>query len=207
MSILNKEIIKIPTTIQINFENSKIIIKGPLGELALEKHSSINIPSSLETLKILKTSPLYMRDVALEITKNGTINIEKIQDNLIISYKLNEDKKMWGTFKSLIKNNIIGVTEGFKKKLKIEGIGYKATKIDKKIIFNLGYSHEIIYEIPEDIKIEVITPIFLEISGISKQRVGQIAAEIKKLRKTSPYRIKGIYYNDEVIKIKATKKK
>ena len=113
---------------------------------------------------------------------------------------------MWGTVRSRINNMIEGVSVGYVKELVLNGVGYKATQKVKVLELLLGYSHPINFQIPEDLKVEVPKPTQIKISGIDKQRVGQIAANIRSYRKPEPYKGKGIKYKDEIIRRKEGKK-
>ena len=113
----------------------------------------------------------------------------------------------WGIQRSLLNNNIIGVTEGYKKILQINGVGYKAQMKGNNIQLSLGFSHDINYVPPEGIKIEAATPTEITVSGIDKQKVGQVAAELRSYRPPEPYKGKGVKYKDEFIFRKEGKKK
>ena len=112
-----------------------------------------------------------------------------------------------GTMRALTKNVIEGVSSGYEKKLEINGVGYRAKLSTNKLELSLGFSHPVNFEIPEDLKIEVPKPTSIKISGIDKQRVGQIAANIRSYRKPEPYKGKGVKYKDEYIRRKEGKKK
>jgi large subunit ribosomal protein L6 len=114
---------------------------------------------------------------------------------------------MWATTWRLINNLCIGVSKGFEKKLEINGVGLRANMQGTTLVMNLGFSHEVRYEVPNDIKVEVEKNTKLTVSGIDKQRVGQIAAEIREFKKPEPYKGKGIKYADERIIRKEGKKK
>ena len=169
----------------------------------------INIPESTEVV--------INED---EITANGKLGVlsytfgkdakVSIDDNCITVSKSGDNKhsaKMWGTVRSRIFNIVQGVTDGFVKELELNGVGYKAASKGKIIELNLGYSHPINFEIPEDLKIEVPKPTQIKITGIDKQRVGQIASEIRSFRKPEPFKGKGVKYKEEIIKRKEGKKK
>ena len=114
---------------------------------------------------------------------------------------------MWGTARSRTRNIVEGVSSGFVKELELNGVGYKATQKGKILELLLGYSHPINFDVPDDLKIEVPKPTQIKISGIDKQKVGQIAANIRSFRKPEPYKGKGVKYKDEIIKRKEGKKK
>ena len=116
-------------------------------------------------------------------------------------------KTMWGTTRSLLQNLVVGVSEGFSKKLLITGVGYRAQVQGKALVLQLGHSHEIRYPIPEGIKIDAPSQTEVIISGANNQVVGQVAAEIRSYRKPEPYKGKGVRYADEIIIRKEGKKK
>ena len=114
---------------------------------------------------------------------------------------------MWGTTRSLLQSMVTGVSEGFKKELEINGVGYRAAVRGDTLDLQLGFSHEVRYPIPEGITIQCAKPTAITISGASKQRVGQVAADIRAYRPPEPYKGKGIKYADEIILRKEGKKK
>ena len=116
-------------------------------------------------------------------------------------------RQMWGTARSLINGLVIGVSEGFTRKLEINGVGYRAAVQGKDVVLQLGYSHEVRYPIPDGIKIDVPEQNQIVITGADKQRVGQVAAEIRSYRPPEPYKGKGVKYADEYILRKEGKKK
>ncbi len=116
-------------------------------------------------------------------------------------------RSMWGLSRSIINNMVEGVSEGFTITLEINGVGYRAAAQGKTLKLNLGFSHDVDYPIPEGIEIKTPKPTIVQISGIDKQKVGQVAAEIRKYRKPEPYKGKGIKYDYEVIRRKEGKKK
>ncbi len=169
--------IPIPENTDVKLESGVIFAKGKLGELSFK----------------------FDQDAKVEI-----------KDNSVVVSKGGENQryaKMWGTVRSRIYNMIYGVSHGFNKELQLNGVGYKATPKGKVLELLLGYSHPINFEIPEDLKIEVPKPTEIKISGIDKQRVGQVAANIRSFRKPEPYKGKGIKYKDEIIRRKEGKKK
>jgi len=130
------------------------------------------------------------------------VNIDIKKNQAIVSSK---QKNIWGLYRGLILSMIAGVTQGYEKKLEIVGVGYKAQTQEKKLILDLGYSHSIEMQIPQDIDIKVEKNI-ITVRGINKQKVGQIAADIKHKRKPEPYKGKGVRYLGEEIKLKPGKK-
>ena len=114
-------------------------------------------------------------------------------------------RSLHGLSRSIVNNMVIGVTDGFKKELDIVGVGFRATKEGKKLVMNLGFSHQVIVEETDSIAIDVPSPNRIIISGINKQEVGQFAADIKRKRPPEPYKGKGIKYSDEVVRRKEGK--
>jgi len=169
--------ISIPESTEVKIENNIIFAKGKLGELSFN----------------------FKSDAKVEI-KDNAILVDKSSDSI-------SHQKMWGTVRSRINNIINGVSNGFKKELELNGVGYKATQKGKILELLLGYSHPINFNIPDDLKIEVPKPTEIKISGIDKQKVGQVAANIRSFRKPEPYKGKGIKYKDETIRRKEGKKK
>jgi len=182
MSRLGKLPIELPTGTQAKLEKGFIIVKGPKGELKTKMH------------EIIKTD-ITDKEIVLSI-EDQTVG---------------KNKALWGLFRSLIKNMVVGVNEAYTKKLEINGVGYKAAVSlptgqagGSKLTLNVGYSHPIIYELPAGIKAEVQANI-ISINGIDKQLVGEVSAQIRKIRKPEPYKGKGIKYSDEILRRKAGK--
>ena len=179
MSKIGKKPIEIPKEVEVILEEKggiqEIIVKGPKGMLKKEIH------------------PL--------------IKVEK-ENNLIKVKPLKKGKKVsafWGTERALIANMIEGVKNGYSKELEIHGIGYRAELKNDELILHLGFSHPVVYKIPEDIQIKVEKNTII-VSGIDKQKVGQVAAEIRAFKKPEPYKGKGIRYKGEVVRKKVGKK-
>ncbi len=176
MSRIGKLPIVIPEKVEVNISGSKINVKGPLGEQGLEVLPGINLS-----------------------TEENVIYVSKEND---------EDKQLnafQGLFRSLVNNIVVGVSQGFEKNLEIIGVGYRATQQNADIQFQLGYSHDIIFKAPEGITLQVVDPTKIKVLGIDKQKVGQVAANIRKLRPPEPYKGKGIRYKDELVRKKAGK--
>ena len=176
MSRIGKMPIAIPAGVTVDMaENNKVTVKGPKGELTRVLVPDMNI---------------------------------KIEDNEIKVERPDDSKKMkslHGLTRSLIHNMVVGVTEGYTKKLEINGVGYRAAKQGKKLTLSLGYSHPVEMEDPEGITTELEGQTVIIVSGIDKEKVGQYAAEIREKRKPEPYKGKGIKYSDEVIRRKVGK--
>ena len=179
MSKIGKINISIPEKVKVALTGNVINVEGPLGK------KSLNI--DLDTFDL---------------------NIEDGKKILIKPKKIDQDtKRLWGMNRSLINNAIIGTSKGYEKTLELFGVGYRATLKDKKLNLQLGYSHDINFDIPEEIKIKVEKQTILKISGIDKQLVGSIVSKIKSLRPPEPYKGKGIREKGQYILRKEGKKK
>ncbi len=175
MSRVGKMPIAIPSGVNIDVaENNKVTVKGPKGTLE-------RVLPSILTIKI----------------ENGELKVERPDDN-------KETKALHGLTRSLINNMVVGVTDGYKKVLEINGVGYRAQKQGKKLTLNLGYSHPVEMEDPEGIETKVVDN-KIEVEGIDKEKVGQYAAVIRDKKRPEPYKGKGIKYSDEVIRRKVGK--
>ena len=175
MSRIGKMPITIPAGVEVKLNGNTVTVKGPKGELSYTHHADIT--------------------VAVEGTE---ISVTRPSDN-------KEHRAMHGLTRTLIANMNVGVTEGYKKELDVNGVGYRVQKQGNKCVMNLGYSHQVIVEDTADIKIEVPDPNTIKIVGIDKQKVGQFAAEVREKRPPEPYKGKGIKYADEVIRRKEGK--
>ena len=176
MSRIGLKAITIPAGVEVSIqEGNHIVVKGPKGTLE-------------RTL---------IPQMKVEID-NGVIHVSRPDDT-------KENKSYHGLTRTLIDNMVIGVTHGFEKKLEINGVGYRASKEDKKLVMNLGYSHQVIVPETDDIQIEVPDANHIVIKGIDKQKVGTIAADIRDIRKPEPYHGKGIRYTGEYVRHKEGK--
>lgn len=180
--IANKPIV-IPNGVEVKVEGNVLKVKGPLGELKQD----------------------FLPYVKVEINGNE-MNVKPNVDYMKRRSDLKKMKMFTGTYWRLFNNMVIGVTKGFKKELEIVGIGYRAQLQGKKLVMNLGYAHPVEMEIPSDVKVEVPSPNKIIVSGIDKQRVGQVAADIRKWREPNVYSGKGIRYVGEVVRLKEGKK-
>jgi len=145
----------------------------------------------------------------LSIANNALVKVIHSSDSLSFA-PANESREanaMSGTLRQLVNNMVVGVTKGFEKKLSLVGVGYKAAAQGNKLNLAVGYSHPVNFDMPSGIKVETPVPTEIIIKGADRQRVGQIAAEIRAVRPPEPYKGKGIRYSDEKIVIKETKKK
>lgn len=177
MSRIGKKPVVIPSGVEVKVADHQISIKGKLGTLYVD----------------------YAKDVDVTV-ENGKVVVKPIADT-------NRARAVWGLVRKLVSDTVIGVSEGYKRTLDINGVGYRAS-VDQKILnLSLGFSHEIKYAFPEDIKIECPKPTQIDISGSNRQKVGQIAAEIRAFRGPEPYKGKGVKYAEETIIRKEGKKK
>jgi large subunit ribosomal protein L6 len=177
MSRIGKKPVPIPAGVTANVEGQTVKMKGPKGALAL----------------------VLPDDVTVKMDK-GVIKVDPRTET-------NRARAMWGTSRTLVANLVAGVTKGFEDKLDITGVGYRASVQGKNLQIALGYSHDVIYPIPEGIAIVTPKPTEIVITGIDKQKVGQVAAEIRGFRPPEPYKGKGVRYSGEYIFRKEGKKK
>jgi len=169
----------------------------------------ISIPENIE-VEVKKDEIVFQdkKGRSLKVPILSGIEPKLEQGNLVFTTtnKNKQTKSNWGTLRSLCNNAIIGLNSGFEKILEIKGLGYKAKKEGNKIILQLGFSHPIEFSIPEDIEIEVERENIIRVKGIDKNRVGEIASKLRRLREPEPYKGKGIRYQGEFIRMKAGKK-
>ena len=177
MSRIGKKAIAVPAGITANVEGQTVKVKGPKGALQVVLHD----------------------DVAVKLD-GGEIKVDPRAET-------KGARAQWGTSRTLVANLIAGVTKGFERRLEISGVGYRASVQGKNLQLALGYSHDIVYPIPEGIAIATPRPVEIVISGIDRQKVGQVAAEIREYRPPEPYKGKGIKYAGERIFRKEGKKK
>lgn len=175
MSRIGKKPISVPSNVNVTINGQHITVKGPKGTLENDFHQDIKV---------------------------------KMEDNTIIVERFSDDnlhRSLHGLTRALIMNMIIGVTEGYTKELEVNGVGYRVAKQGNQIVLNVGYSHQVFVKEPDGIKFNVEGANKIIVAGIDKQLVGQIAAEIRKIREPEPYKGKGIKYADEHIRRKAGK--
>jgi large subunit ribosomal protein L6 len=177
MSRIGKKPVPVPSGITANVEGQTVKIKGPKGALQVVLHD----------------------DVAVKLDA-GQIKVDP-------RFETKRARAQWGTSRTLIANLIAGVTKGFEQRLEINGVGYRAAVQGKNLQIALGYSHDIVYPIPEGITIATPRPVEIVITGSDRQKVGQVAAEIRDYRPPEPYKGKGIKYAGERIFRKEGKKK
>ena len=177
MSSTAKKPVQFPDSVDVLIQGKeRIEVKGEKGELRLNLINEVDVSVDDHTLNVQSAS------------------------------KSKFSKAAAGTFRSLINNMIIGVTEGYEKQLELVGVGYRASTQGKNINLTLGFSHPVVYKIPDEIEIQTPSQTEIIIKGIDKQKVGQVAAEIRSLRPPEPYKGKGVRYKGEQISLKETKK-
>ena len=177
MSRIGKRPVAVPSNVTAKLSGQTVEVKGPKGTL------SFTAPDDVEL-----------------VLEGGEITIKPRGDS-------KRSRQMWGMARTRVANLVQGVTEGFQKKLEINGVGYRAQVQGKSLKLALGYSHDVVYDIPEGIEIKAPKPTEVEISGADAQQVGQVAAEIRDWRRPEPYKGKGIRYAGEYIFRKEGKKK
>lgn len=175
MSRIGKKPINVPSNVNVTINGTHISVKGPKGTLEKDFH----------------------HDVSVKL-ENGVITVERHSDD-------NFHRALHGLTRALIMNMVIGVTDGFTKELEVNGIGYRVAKQGNQIVLNVGFSHQVFVKEPDGIKFNVEGTNKITVVGIDKQLVGQIAAEIRKIREPEPYKGKGIKYADEHIRRKVGK--
>jgi large subunit ribosomal protein L6 len=177
MSRIGKKAVAIPSGVTASVDGQTVKMKGPKGALQL----------------------VLPAEVSAKLDK-GSIQVDPRNET-------KRARSMWGTSRTLVSNLVTGVTKGFEKKLEITGVGYRAAVQGKNLQIALGYSHDVVYPIPSGIAIVTPKPTEVVISGIDRQQVGQVAAEIRGFRKPEPYKGKGVKYAGEYIFRKEGKKK
>ena len=175
MSRIGKKPVVLPTTVKANLQGQKITVEGPKGRLDLAVHPRIKVA---------------IRESQIEVTRPTDIRT---------------DRALHGLTRSLIYNMVAGVTEGFKKELEIEGVGFKAQVKGKMLNLSLGFTHPVDFHIPDGIEIKCPKPTQITVTGSDKQKVGQAAAEIRGFFEPEPYKGKGIHYVGEQIRRKQGK--
>ena len=177
MSRVAKMPIAVPAGAEVAISAQAITVKGPLGTLSQSLNGLVKVENN-----------------------NGTLTFDVANDS-------REANAMSGTLRALVNNMVTGVTKGFEKKLSLVGVGYKAQAQGDKLNLSLGFSHPVVHTMPAGISVATPTPTEVVIKGVDRQKVGQVAAEVRAYRSPEPYKGKGVRYVDEVVKIKETKKK
>jgi large subunit ribosomal protein L6 len=169
--------IALPAGAEVAISAEQITVKGPMGVLSQSLNGLVTVANN-----------------------NGTLSFSPANDG-------REANAMTGTLRALVNNMVNGVTKGFERKLTLVGVGYKAQAQGDKLNLSLGFSHPVVHQMPEGVSCATPTPTEILIKGMDKQKVGQVAAEVRAYRSPEPYKGKGVRYSDEVVVIKETKKK
>jgi len=177
MSRIAKAPITLPAGVEVKISDAQITVKGKQGSLNLDLHELVAVKQEENVLRLEPT----------KADKQATA--------------------LTGTFRSLVNNMVTGVSEGFEKKLVLQGVGYRAKASGKTLNLSLGFSHPVDYELPEGVTAETPSQTEIVIKGVDKQQVGQVAAEIRGYRPPEPYKGKGVRYADEYVRRKEAKKK
>ena len=177
MSRVGKTPISVPKGAEININGAVITVKGPLGTLSHNLHPAVGLQQA-----------------------DGVLTVE-------LKNNSPEAGALSGTTRALVNNMVIGVTQGFERKLSLVGVGYRAQAQGDTLKLQLGFSHDIIYTLPKGVKAETPSQTEIIIKGSNKQQVGQVAAEVRAYRSPEPYKGKGVRYVDEVVHLQETKKK
>ncbi len=177
MSRVGKSPVELPAGVDVSLDGGMITSKGPLGSMSLAENQLVKIHHA-----------------------NGKLTFEPADDS-------SEANAMSGTMRALVANMVVGVSRGFERKLNLVGVGYRAQAQGDKLNLSVGYSHPVVHQMPEGIKVETPVQTEILIKGIDKQKVGQVAAEVRAYRPPEPYKGKGVRYADEVVILKETKKK
>ena len=176
MSRIGRAPIAVPAGVEIKIEDNNVVtVKGPKGTLTQQLHPNMTIKQEGAELRVTRPNDLK------------------------------ENRSLHGLTRTLLNNMVVGVTDGYKKTLDVNGVGYRVTMEGSKLVMNLGFSHQVIMEAPEGITIETPSANQIVISGFDKQMVGQFAAKVREKRPPEPYKGKGIKYSDEVIRRKVGK--
>jgi large subunit ribosomal protein L6 len=176
MSRIGRSPIEVPAGVSVSISPGRVMVNGPLGELSQDVPARMQIEQKESTITV--TRP----------TERG------------------DDRALHGLTRTLVANMVEGVTKGFEKRLEIQGVGYRASLRGAALELNVGYSHPVVKDAPAGITYEVPTPTEIIVKGIDKQQVGQIAAEIRKVRPPEPYKGKGIRYQGEYVRRKVGKR-
>ena len=176
MSRIGRLPIAVPSGVDVTIAGNEISVKGPKG-----------------TLSMTVTEP-----ISVEKNDDGTLSVTRPNDE-------RGSRSLHGLTRTLVNNMVQGVTEGYQKKMEIVGTGYRVVAKGQDLEFSLGFSHPVVVKAPDGISFQVETPTAFSVSGIDKQKVGEVAANIRKLRKPDPYKGKGVRYEGEVIRRKAGK--
>ena len=177
MSRIGKLPVTVPAGVEITVSASEVAVKGPLGVLKQPVAPTVSVKR-----------------------EGDKVSVELLEDSI-------QADAMSGTLRALLANMVHGVSKGFEKKLNLVGVGYRAQAQGDKLNLTLGFSHPVVHQMPKGVKVQTPTQTEILVSGIDRQQVGQVAAEIRAYRPPEPYKGKGVRYSDEVVVLKETKKK
>src|SRR6516225_931197 len=175
MSRIGKQPVAIPAGVKVHFDGGKIRVEGPKGKLELEPHPNMKVESDGKAVKVTRPDD------------------ERLS------------RSLHGRARSLIKNMVLGVTKGYEKRLKVEGVGYQAAKEGKGVALTVGFANKVVMIPPDGVMVELPDPTTIVIKGADKQKVGQFAAEVRAARKPEPYKGKGVRYENEQVRRKEGK--
>ena len=176
MSRIGKQPIELPASVNVSLSPGRVMVNGPLGELTQDVPARMRIEQS-----------------------DGTITVTRPTER-------GDDRALHGLTRTLIANMVEGVTKGFEKRLELQGVGYRAAMQGSDLRLDVGYSHPVVIKAPQGISFEVPTPTEIVVKGVNKQQVGQLAAEVRKVRPPEPYKGKGIRYQGEHVRRKVGKR-
>jgi len=176
MSRIGKQPIELPASVNVSLSPGRVMVNGPLGELTQEVPARMKVDQS-----------------------DGVITVTRPTER-------GDDRALHGLTRTLIANMVEGVTKGFEKRLELQGVGYRAAMQGADLRLDVGYSHPVVIKAPQGITLEVPTPTEVVVKGVDKQQVGQISAEIRKVRPPEPYKGKGIRYQGEYVRRKVGKR-
>ncbi len=186
MSRIGAKPVEVPEGVDVQINGQDVKAKGKLGELNVRVHDEVAVK---------------LEDVANDDGKTNKILVFTPKSNSRFA------RQIWPTMRTLVSNIMVGVTEGYSKKLEIKGVGYRGNLQGKTLVLALGFSHEVRFDVPEGVTLKMDGQTAMEISGIDKQQVGQVAAKIRAFKPPEPYKGKGIRYVDEYVLRKEGKKK
>jgi large subunit ribosomal protein L6 len=176
MSRIGRQPIELPSGVSVSIFPGRVMVNGPLGELTQQVPARMNVEQS-----------------------DGTVTVTRPTDR-------GDDRALHGLTRSLIANMVEGVTKGFEKRLELQGVGYRAALQGADLRLDVGYSHPVVMKAPQGISFEVPTPTEIVVKGVDKQQVGEVAAEVRKVRPPEPYKGKGIRYTGEYVRRKVGKR-
>ena len=166
----------------------------------------VNIPSGVQVTSEGNNISFKGPKGELSLQVHPDVKFDISENSIQVKWERDEDRAMAGTMRALISNNVIGVSEGYTKNIKLNGVGYRANVQGKKLTLTLGFSHPVVYELPNEVEVEIPSQTEIILRSFNKQVLGQVAAEIRSFRPPEPYKGKGVRYSDEYVKRKEAKK-